>query len=272
MDLGVKRAAALLGAVLVLCAVATGCSSDDGDSEAAPDAPELSPRAQSAYDFAEELGRLQLRATSAKRCEELRAIDERSPFDLSCPVGDTSRQSLRYYKVRNAEAYGTGAIVDYQAAEQRIKASMVLSLTPEGEWSISRYGMLNLPAAGTSDKTTRAGYADIVDRYLKAVLRRDCEEFKEVAVTPRLGNEPCGIELPQTKWLADLMKADPDAKPRYLGGNATYGFFALETDGPKPSYTTIGAYRAPLAGNRSAVLDPIPGPVPSGSDTAGDQG
>lgn len=238
------RLPAVLCAGAMTMAVAAGCG-DDGDSTAKEDQAEVSAARESPDTFVMRMAKLIETTTSKKDCGELDKLNVRSVIDFGCPASKELRKSMRSFEVVGAEEYGTGAIVDYKSGAAKDGAAIVMFLAPSASWGVSRFGVVTKPSTGTSDAKHRAGYAKAVEMYLSAVRERDCDAY--VSVTFNGGDkksEVCKNVFPGTKKLTQFLERNPDAKPRYEGGNAAYGFSSLEITKPKSQSFTISIARA----------------------------
>jgi hypothetical protein len=248
---------------MAVCAVAilgafVGCG---GDSESAGEgSPTLSRAAEPPEVFVKRLAKLLATTTRARDCAQLDEINRHSSTRFSCPPEKSLRSSMASFKVVGAEEYGTGAIVDYKSGELEGGGAIVLFVATDRQWGIARFGITTEPSTGTDDERSRARYDEAVERYLTAVRERSCETFKEVAFSSRVeGEDVCKTTFAKTKELAKRLKVNPTATPRYVGGNATYGFYNLETRKPEPENSTIGVIKSSDGtGTAYVVLDVLP--------------
>lgn len=240
---GMRRLPALV-AVALLGAAISGCGSDD-DTSAAKQEVRFSEATESPRAFTERLAKLLATTTSKKDCAQIALINSRSTTQYPCPAPKDLRKSLANFKVVGAEEYGTGAIVDYTSGESKTGAAIVLSVALDRNWGVNRFGVITAPSTGTSAGQSRAGYEKAVDSYLSAVRKRDCDAFSAVAFTNGLTDkqEICKRLFVTTNDLTNRLRANPSAKPSYQGGNATYGFYGLETKKPKPRNSTISVVK-----------------------------
>jgi hypothetical protein len=236
------RTATACGVAAVLAGALAGCGSKDkSPSPTTPAAQEsISAYAQ----------RLQ-RALTTKGCPgldtQINLRNESGKF-LPCPSassGAAARRGLSGFRVTGSAAYGTGAVVDYTAGEAPPpgSASYVLARGPSGRWAILEGYLVGKRTVGTSP--LRAGYENVATKWLAAVRDSDCRAFFRWAVTKsKDATTACRKELPLYANLRKALQADPGAKPRWLGGNGTLGFFALETSKPRPAYRTLIALKS----------------------------
>lgn len=255
---GRLTSAACLAAVVL----AIGCGDDGGDGEKVVSGKrEILLASEPPRMFAERLAKL-LATTAHKRdCLEIEQLNTRSSVPFGCPAPASLRRSMRRFEIVGADSYGSGAVVDYRSGELRDGAAILLVTARDRQWGVTRIGMLTEPSTGTSDAETRAGYVDAVERLLAAVRDRDCEAFEEVMFVDPGTKDVCGTVFVSTEPLARRLRDDPDAKPRYVGGNGTYGFVELETRKPEPENVTISVLRNPAREQAAyVVLDVAPSP------------
>ncbi len=259
----------LLPWILVVLPVAgmglSSCGSDNGESESTAAKKEVvwAVANESPQTFIERLAKLIETSKSKKDCAQLEEIYDRSVSRLACPADKKLRDSMSSFKVIGVEEHGTGAIIDYKSGETAKGGAIVLFVSPDRRWGISRFGVITKPSIDTSDEDSRAQYDKVVDSYLASVRDRDCDTFFKVALTTPDKKEACKDLFPETADLGKRLKANPSAKPKYEGGNDTYGFYTLETARPVPAEnTTISVVRA-SAGDKDTyvVLDAAPSPT-----------
>jgi hypothetical protein len=251
-------AAALTAGALVACG-------DDGEEPraVADVAPIYGVAAEPPGPFVERLAKLLETTTEKRQCAQLDDIMQRSYARFPCPPEPDLRASMARFAMVDAEAYGTGAVADYKSGTAKDGAAILMFVGPDRNWGVSRFGMITPPSVGTSDADSRAGFVSAVDAYLQAVRDRDCKAYVRSAFTDgRKGQEVCRGQFVGTEDLAKRMKADPSARPRYMGGNAVYGFFSLETSKPKPESSTISVVKGG-SGSDSVydVVDVAPSPT-----------
>jgi hypothetical protein len=240
-----------LALVAVACALVAGCGGGD-ESEANLPAPKGSPE-----QFAEQLAELLVKARAPQDCAPLRKIESRSFFQFQCPTSKQVRRSMAEFEVLEADNYGAGAVVDYKSGRAGDGASMVLFLSSNRLWSLTRFGIIAKESVGSDDSDNRAGFRKAVDGYLGAVRRRKCKDYMEYALTSS-DQSTCRVQFPVTKPLGDALKANPKTEPEYLGGNGTFGFFGVETRKPKPAYRTISVIKtAPGSLQPYLVMDAV---------------
>lgn len=250
-----RDCAVLLCACAVAASAAAGCGGTDEESTATRGAPEYAMASEPSGTFAERMAKL-LETTKAKRdCPQLEEINQRSLTRFPCPPAKTFSRSMAQFEVVGAKEYGTGAIVDYTSGAAKDGATIVLFAAPDRNWGISRFGIVTEPSTETSDEKNRAGFREAVNDYLAAVRERDCKAFTAVTFTGDASREEvCEKIFPTTRTLAKRLEDDPTAKPGYEGGNASYGFFTLETRKPKPANSTISVVAA--AADSTSSSDP----------------
>lgn len=257
---GRLSAAVCAGALAAM--VAAGCGGDD-ESTAKEEQVDVSAAGEPVGDFMTRMAKLLETTTDAKDCAELSAITSRSMTQFPCPADKGLRKSMGQFKIVGAKEYGTGGVVDYTSGEIKDGAAIVLFVSPDRNWGIGRFGIVSEPSTESGDDETRDEYAKAVDKYLTAVRERDCDAYFNIKFNGEdKKDDVCKQSFPGTKPMAKLLKTNPDAKPRYEGGNDTFGFYSLETSKPKPANLTISIAKA---SEKSAVpfvvLDVTPAPT-----------
>jgi|GEM_PF-3395022 len=251
----------------VLCAVGAGfvtvgCSGSDDAGGAGSSAP-----SEPAKVFAERLAKTLATVKAKKDCGPLNAISARSSTTLPCPAPKAFRESMAKFEVTAAEEHGTAALVGYKSGAVKDGATLALVVAPNGKWSISRFGLGLKPDVGTSDAKDGDAFDTALRSYLNAVRERDCKGFYAHAIAiSQSRQDACAKELPDTKDLGRRLALDEDASPSYIGGNATYRFYGLDTAKPNPKSFTISVVRlATKPKPRFAVLDAAVSAHPEGS-------
>lgn len=256
-----RRLPALCAVVLSLAGALASCGGDD--QSAADEKKQYAEATEPEDAFIKRMAKLLATTSKKKDCAQLNEISGRSYARFTCPAARSLRKSMASFKVVGAEDYGTGAVVDYKSGKVKDGAAILLFVAPDRTWGISRFGIITKPSTGTEDDESRQGYREAVDAYLRAVVERDCEAFKEVAFTGDIKpKDVCKTAFADTELLAKRLKANRSAKPKYEGGNATYGFFTLETMKPEAVRSTISVVKS-NAGSVApyVVLDVAPSPT-----------
>jgi hypothetical protein len=255
-----RRLAPLLAIAVLVCLIAAGCG-DDGDADAESGgetaaAAQLRDPKQPPEAFARELAKLVADTLTRKDCEGLDAINARSLYRFQCPSPDNVRTELAFFKVLDAASFGTGAVVDYKTEQAPRGASMVLFLGPNREWGLSHFGLIRQDTAESSDADSREGYAEAMNGYLEAVRERDCKGYtRYAAILADDVKAACKPELKAATRLTQLLNRNR-AKPRYLGGNGTYGFYRLTLSKPTPTHLTFSVIRTPKGSLRPYLVQP----------------
>jgi hypothetical protein len=248
-------------AVLAGTVAVAGCGGE-GDSKA-KEKQQFSAASEPPDAFAERMAKLLETTAKRKDCTELELINNRSLAGFPCPPDRALRKSMASFELLGAEEYGTGAVIDYKSGKARDGAAIVLIVGPDRQWGVTRFGVITKPSTETSDEESRDGFAKTVDMYLTAVRKRDCEAYMKATFTGE-DTKPviCEIRFDGTKDLAKRLKTDPSAKPKYEGGNSTYGFYTLETAKPKPQNLTISVIKTTgKSANPFLVLDVASSPT-----------
>lgn len=251
-------------AAVVGCAVASGCGAEGGDRDAratgaAPPAIATPPEA-----VAQRIMRRLANAEVDRECRPIRAVNARSTYDFACPQLPEVQRSFSEFEVVDTAVYGTAAVVDYRTGGLPDGATMVMHVTPEGEWAFTHFGLL-YQTVGTSDADNVAGFRRAVALYLRAIRTRDCSLFYKHAVTHSADEETaCRRELPPTRPLAKGLAETPGVEPEYLGGNERFGFYGLTLGENRRTYRTVTVVKTDPGTLRPyLVLSAIPGPVPT---------
>jgi hypothetical protein len=248
-------------ATVGLATVAAGCGGDDSTAE---ERRTYAKASEQSRVFAVRMAKLLETTATTEDCVELEEINARSFTRFPCPPARSLSRSMKKFKVVGAEEYGTGAVVDYTSGEVPDGAAIVLYVAPDRNWGIGRFGLVTEPSTETTDDDSREGYGAVVDDYLDAVRTRDCEAFRDAAFieSDDGGERLCRTVFAGTAPLARRLKQNPSAEPRYEGGNATYGFYTLETPKPAPENSTISVMRTgDGADGPYRVLDVTPSPT-----------
>lgn len=260
--LGLARGACA-GAVTVLALMVNGCGGGDDAAGERSDRVRHAAAAESPRTFIERTTKLLATIEHRRDCDGIDAVNERSFTRFECPPPKPLAKSMAEFEVLGAEIHGTGAVVDYESGNIADGAAIVLSVTPDRQWGIARFGVMTEPSVGTSDADSRAGYRRAVDDYLEAVRDRDCAEFRRVAFLPdAIAATACKTAFAATAPLAKSLASNPRAGAVYVGGNKTFGFFNLETTRPEPANRTISVVRSEeRSSSRYLVLDVTSSPT-----------
>lgn len=247
--------------VLAFAVAVAGCS--DGGAEGSQSAgPRFSAASESPRVYVQRLAKLLETTRDAADCAQLADVNAHSFTRFRCPPAEAVSRSMESFEIVGADEFGTGAVVDYTSGEVDDGAAILLFVAPDRNWGVSRFGILTSPSTGTSDAESRDGYERAVESYLEAVRKRDCSAFTEVAFTGgSRGREVCRTLFADTAPLARRLRLYPSARPRYEGGNSTYGFFSLETRLEEVENSTISVVRDDSGGDDAyVVLDVAPSP------------
>jgi hypothetical protein len=232
-----------------------GCGEDDGD-DAAAEQLTVSAASEPPQNFMRRMAKLIETSTTRKDCDALADINGRSLIRFACPTNKKLRESMASFEVVGAEEYGTGAVVDYKSGTVKDGAAILLFTNGDRQWGVSRFGVIVKPSTGTDDGESRDGYAETAEDFVDAVRDRNCRAYAAATFTD--GAKPpevCRSQFAATEDLGRALKRNPDADPRYLGGNATFGFFSLELAKPKPTNLTVSVVKS---GDKSVVLNAAP--------------
>jgi hypothetical protein len=192
-------------------------------------------------------------------------IKGESGFVLPCPATDKNPKAKRAFanfKVTGSAGYGTGGVIDFTDAEAAKGGTYIVAVGASGRWHINYAPILGRKSVGT--KPDRAGFDRPIKPFLDAIRTSNCKAFFDWSLTQsHTAAEACRKELPGYKNLAAALKAQPDVKPSFLGGNAEAAFYSLRTDKPKPVYRTLTVVKsAPRDPKPYFVLGTDVGPAP----------
>jgi hypothetical protein len=248
-------------ASLVAVMALAGCGGGDTESTA-KDEPEFAAANESERVFIKRAANLLATTRTKNDCVEVKQVNSRSLTRFPCPSPAKLRRSMADFEIVGAEDYGTGAVIDYKSGKLQDGAAIVLFVAPDRQWGISRFGVITKPSTGTSDEDVRDDYEKTIDTYLTAIEERDCATFKKVSFNDDVDpKDVCKKAFPDTKVIARNLKANPDARPVYQGGNGTYGFFTLETAKPQPANSTISVVATGDKDQPYVVLNVVPSPT-----------
>jgi hypothetical protein len=232
------------GAILAATAVAVaGCGGGSDNLTAGPPGPEESIHAFAGrFASAVEVGR-------QGKCDALQALSRTGAMQLNC--GSRARRAFAGFRVTAAARYGTGGVVEFVDAETKApklaagttvsragaRGVYTVALDSRGHWAFTGpvSPLLPGPTIGTRPGS-RAGPARAVRQFVTAVKRSDCALFYRVTFTPGLDqSEACATTLGDYASLAKQLK-DGDSRVLPLGGNGTFTFYGLRTEG---DYRTV---------------------------------
>lgn len=237
--------ARILALAATACLAVAGCGGDDeqtAGSASTPAAGPASPAPEPKQDI-QDFAKLLDTALTTPGCDGLDTKvnkPEEGGISIVCPADDPKvAKASADYETTGAESYGSAAVIDYTSAEAPQGGTWELSLGSDGTWVIDAGSITRTETVG-SELDDRAAFESVLERFLDSVRRDDCDGFFKYAVTASQDKPvACRDELPVYDALATALKADPEAKPFFIGGNARYAFFGLETDKPKPAYRTV---------------------------------
>jgi len=244
----------------IACVAFAGCGGDDEKESASTPAPAAKPPPQAPQpkqDIAE-FARLLETAITSPGCPGLKTKVNKPDVGgvaLTCPADDARvAKALAGYETTGTETYGSGAVIDYIAAEAPEGGTWELSLGGDGTWVLDSGSITAEKTVGTVLES-RVGYERALDGFLDAVREGNCDGFVRYALTTRRDKaEACARELPFYDGLATALQADPDAAPFFIGGNARYAFYGLETSKPEPAYRTATVVRTTAEGAEEPYL------------------
>jgi hypothetical protein len=246
--------------VAAICVMVGGCS---GGAEGETASEPIVVRPGSPEEVLATLGETLPEARRKRDCEGVEELNRRSPVTIVCPPYPQARKALVGLELVDSARFGPRAVIDHRAAGAQGDGTSVMFETPDGEWGLSRFGLAFDTSASSAD-TDREQRDEAVARYLAAVRERDCEEWIRWASTTSSDVKTvCQRQFRATRPTAELLRANPDAAPEYLGGNADLGFYGLRTSAPTPGYRTIAVMSTPESSLRPyEVLDVLESGAP----------
>jgi hypothetical protein len=229
-------------------ALASGCGGDGGGGGAKP--AEASAGAPVAKEpLAQAATRLQ-RAVPSGDCKALGALMLHSvawgkepaapPTRAQCSfVQREARNELRGYRLTKAQQFGPAGMTEGSGARRRAGevVGVVWALDRDGSWK-AVYDAIFRPQVGIPPEKAAAAAAN-ARRFVAAVASRNCADFWRLLnvgsrfVRGRGGNRErfChglgALYRDPTSGYAQV-RANPDARPRLLGGTRDIAFFGLE--------------------------------------------
>ena len=245
------------------CLVAGGCGGDDAESSG--DGGAQSDEAAAVERFVDRTAKIMRQARGPAYCKRLDPINARSTSRLACPTNPDLRKSLATFDTTGADTYGTGAVVDYTSGAAQDGASVILTKNSDGQWAITKFGLVYGKTVGTGDKPSRQAFDKAVTTLMRAVRDRNCKLYYGLTVVqPADPKNACAPDggFGQTKSLARALRESPDPEPAYVGGNRAFGFYRLALTRPKPRHETISVVRtAPGSQPAAAILQVSPAPA-----------
>lgn len=240
-----------LAALAASCALIAGCGGGQDDTT---EAKQIVVRPGSPEEVATTLAEVIPNAVTKKDCKEVAEINLRSNTKYLCPVTYGDPASMRRFELTDSAHFGARAVLDYRSKGTPNGATMTLFRDSDGEWAVSRAGLLPRSAASSPDADRKERDA-VVDRYLTAVRERDCDTWVLNTATTRTDSTlACREEFPQTRALAAALEASPDVEPRYVGGNGSFGFYDLDLERPSTRRYSLGVFETPRGSLRPYVV------------------
>jgi len=250
----------LVVGLALCCAVAGGCG---GDESADSEAGQILVRPGSPEEVAMTLAETIPDAVRKRDCEEVAEINARSRTRFLCPPLLGNSDGLRRFELTGSARFGVmRAVLDYRSKSVPDGATMILFRNADGEWAITRAGLLPRSEASSPD-ADRAERRAALERFLAAVRERDCDAWRDNAGA--IHRDPqivCREEFPSTRGLARLLAANAGVEPRYVGGSGSFGFFDWSIAKPEPRRFSFALVETAEGALRPyVVLDYAEGPV-----------
>jgi hypothetical protein len=248
------RTLATLAAALLLALAGCGSDDDNDDSGAESGAGQEMPEPeQPLEEYVDQLAA----ALGERDCAELKRLE----FQIPCPPTAQSRPAFEDVEVSGVEQFGTGGVADFTSGEAPQGATWVLTIGEKGTWGVFRGEITGEKSVGT-ELGEREPFDEALDGFLAAVEEGDCKAFFRYSVTAsRNERTACREELPLYDQLGEALGADPDAKPFFIGGNARYAFYGLNTDEPEKAYRTVIVSKQGPPSQPHLVLVTLRGPA-----------
>lgn len=235
-----------------------GCGGDDApvSSEAPADPLEQAdPRVV-------KLQRRVERALASGDCDRINRLNPLSRPDFRTPERCESLRRLEGLEPAGGESYGgRAAVLDYAQGERTISAVAILDRDKRFHLAMID-GFLGEPTVGT--KLDRA-FGGAAKRTLDALPAGDCEAVLGIAYRrtgPGAGPDKTACLQLQQYPLSTLLRSDPGAKAKLIGGNEAFAFFRVRSGDQDLTMIMARQERAP-------ELPDGAGKLPSGAPQLG---
>jgi hypothetical protein len=235
----------LAGLMIAFALFAAGCGGSDKKTEPSSTTPSGTPKPKETVDAYASRLESAVQAIEKGQCGPIKALNAEAGFAFFCNA--QARKAYKDFKVTGTETFGTGGVVEYTDFETKTakqppgvkgnpedaRGVVVVAIIPNGKFSAT--GPVVPVAPATSIGTKAPSHADQDRRaqaFVDSVRTRDCVAFFKYAVTPGVRNakEACAKILDkQYSLLAKALKANPDTKPVYEGGNDRATVYGLRT-------------------------------------------
>lgn len=150
---------------------------------------------------------------------------------------------LKGFDVLATAAYGTGGVIDGVAGAQGEKSEIALLLALDSDRRFKLFAIGAGDPRGTIGATQAdpAAFDSAVAGAIDAIRRGDCAALYSLShptLAPGASDEATFCTQYQNNRFQETLRASPNATPLRLGGNAFYGFYALNL-GPGRYYTIL---------------------------------
>lgn len=150
---------------------------------------------------------------------------------------------LEGFDVLATAAYGTGGVIDSVAGAQGEKSEIALLLALDSDLRFKLFAIGAGDPGGTIGTTQPdpAAFDSAVAGAIDAIRRGDCAALYSLShptLAPGASDEATFCAQYQNNRFQEALRARPDSAPLRLGGNAFYGFYALNL-GPDRYYTIL---------------------------------
>lgn len=203
-----------------------GCGADDG---AAPSESAAQDPLAQADTRVVTLQHAIERAMASGDCERINKLNPISRPDFRTPERCESLQRLDGLEPGGGASYGKkGAVLDYAKGERTINVVAILDADKRFHVALID-GFLGEPTVGTKLDRKFVGAAEETVAALRA---GDCKGVLGIAYRrsgPGAGHDEAACLQLQQYPLSTILRLDPDAEPKLLGGNSAFAFFQIES-------------------------------------------
>ncbi len=230
-------------ATLVAVAALTGCGGlEDEAPIQARTVTQPEPAVQGALGrYVRRLGE----AAGRERCGAVAALVHSSSAPQDAERCRAVHSRLQGWHDPEAEQYGTGALVNFQAERDQLRTAV---LAMDRNRAFRLLFVVDSPI-GSQSGPARADYDRAARQAAAALAFRDCARFLAVAHrSVGVANGPDSVvcrALP-TLGVARILQAHPSTRPQPLGGDGRFAFYGLPAD--DDAYYTMVMAREPIVG------------------------
>ena len=214
-------------AAALLCAAALAACGG-GDEDKGPDTPKP---AETVQEFQARLSTA-IAAIGADQCQTVEVFNAKSGLPLQCD--DAAKKLFAGFQVTGSKAYGTGAVVEFKAAQvtQGVGA-YTAAIGEDGKYQLTGPIATTLPEPSLEQEPKDAdGMDEAAQAMVDAIRANDCNRFSDAVLAPEglSKEEACKQELTELYGpLREQLTKHRDAKPERIEGNDRFMFYALRT-------------------------------------------